>query len=155
MGGRHGKIAFVRSLRGLEDTALDFVEALGTIRNHAAHRVSNIEGFSLPAYLQTLDNGEFERLRRAIDRTFRVLNPNEIVIKPREGTDELPLSAREVFLTIPKHLIVNTLLEVLFSIDLLTEGAKRDLEARREFDDAARAELIRLMTQRSSSDGPS
>jgi hypothetical protein len=154
MGGRHGKVAFVRCLMGLSDPELDFAEALGTIRNHAAHRVSNVEGFSLTGYLKSLERGEFERMRGALDTVFYTPNPDEIVVETREGPDEPPLSAREVFLRVPERLIVHTLLNVLFSIDLRTEGAKQNLKARREFEAVNRDALIRLLANARRGDSP-
>jgi len=95
MGGRHGKIAFVRCLGGLSDSELDFAEALGTIRNHTAHRVSNVEGFSLTGYLKSLERGEFERMRRALDTLFYTPNPDEIVVE----TEKAPTNPRSPLVT--------------------------------------------------------
>ena len=89
-------------------------------------------------------------MRRALDTLFYQPNPDEIVVETREGSNEPPLSAREVFLRLPKNLIVNTLLNLLLSIDLMTEAAKRELKLHRDFEAARRTEILRLLAQRES-----
>ena len=97
--------------------------------------------------LESLDRGEFERARRAFDTLFYTSNPDEIVVKAIEGTDDPPLSSREVFLRLPKRLIVHALLNVLFAIEFTTEGAKLDLKVRREHEAADRDALMRALTK--------
>jgi hypothetical protein len=137
-GGKYGKLGFAEELKLVDRSTIQFIRALGLIRNHIVHKISDID-FELRAYMQGLVHSRLVQAHKALDLVWSDMDPNAPIADP--GGD-LPITPLILFAKHPKAIIGSSLRAVLFDLHLATEGTRAGLEARKAYDDAVRALLV-------------